>query len=149
MLWFELTMPTLVFIKYDNVLWAKVDKLGDVYIVNTSSEITQASIDRWWRWYCNQGFSNWFLAATQAALWMVLSVRPSVRLSHLFHYVPVIISSWNFQELLPWTKVASMQNSKSQFKGHGYTGQSKFCPNLDFPDHTSSLNSQMAAKWCA
>ena len=42
-----------------------------------------------------------------------LSVRPSVRLSvrpsHLFDYVPIIISSWNFQELLPVTEVMSMQ----------------------------------------
>ena len=52
----------------------------------------------------------------QAALWMVQSVRPSVRpsvcLSHLFDYVPIILSSWNFQELLPVTKVTSMQKVK-------------------------------------
>ena len=49
----------------------------------------------------------------QAALQMVFSVYPSVcpsvRLSHLFHYVPIIVSSWNFQELLTMTKVRSMQ----------------------------------------
>ena len=49
----------------------------------------------------------------QAALWMVQSVRLSVRLSvrpsHLFDYVPIIISSWNFQTLLLVTKVTSMQ----------------------------------------
>ena len=56
----------------------------------------------------------------QAAIWLVqsvclsvrLSVRPSVRLSHLFHHVPIIVSSWNFQELLPWSKVMSMQKVK-------------------------------------
>ena len=56
----------------------------------------------------------------QAALQMVfsvrlsvcLSVRLSVRLSHLFDYVPVIVSSWNFQEILPMTKVRSMQKIK-------------------------------------
>ena len=61
---------------------------------------------------------NWkfdinFISCDQAALWMVQSVRPSVRpsvrLSHLFDYVPIIVSSWNFQELLPVTKVTSMQ----------------------------------------
>ena len=35
------------------------------------------------------------------------SVRPavclSVRLSHLFHYVPIVVSSWNFHDLLPMT----------------------------------------------
>ena len=54
-----------------------------------------------------------FFSCDQAALRTLLSVRPSVRLSvclsHLFHYVPVIASSWNFQELLPLTKVTSMQ----------------------------------------
>ena len=52
----------------------------------------------------------------QAALWMVfsvcLSVRPSVCPSHLFDYVPIIVSSWNFQELSPRTRVTSMQKVK-------------------------------------
>ena len=52
----------------------------------------------------------------QAALQMVfsvcLSVRPSVRPSHLFDYVPIIVSSWNFQELLPVTEVTSVQKVK-------------------------------------
>ena len=39
-------------------------------------------------------------------------VRPSVRPSHLFDYVPIIVSSWNFQELLPVTEVTSMQKVK-------------------------------------
>ena len=50
-----------------------------------------------------------FLAATkQLYKWYF----PSVRLSHLFDYVPIIVSSWNFQELLPITKVRSMQKVK-------------------------------------
>ena len=58
-----------------------------------------------------------FLAATkQLYKWYFpfvhLSVRPSVCLSHLFDYVPNIVSSWNFQELLPMTKVRSMQKVK-------------------------------------
>ena len=52
----------------------------------------------------------------QAALQMVFSVCLSVRLSvcpsHLFDYVPIIVSSWNFQELLPITNVRSMQKVK-------------------------------------
>ena len=52
----------------------------------------------------------------QAALQMVFSVCPSVHLSvcpsHLFDYVPIIVSSWNFQELLPMTDVRSMQKVK-------------------------------------
>ena len=53
----------------------------------------------------------------QAALQMVFSVC----LSHLFDYVPVIVSSWNFQELLPMTKVRTMQ--KVKVKGQGHRGQ--------------------------
>ena len=62
-----------------------------------------------------------FLAATkQLYEWFSPSVRPSVCpsiclsvcLSHLFDYVPIIVSSWNFQELLPVTKVTSMQKVK-------------------------------------
>ena len=37
------------------------------------------------------------------------SVRPSVCPSHLFDYVPIIVSSRNFQELLPMTEVMPMQ----------------------------------------
>ena len=40
------------------------------------------------------------------------SVRLSVRLSHLFDYVLLNVSSWNFQELLLMTKVRSMQKVK-------------------------------------
>ena len=49
------------------------------------------------------------------------SVRPSFRLLHLFHYVPIIVSSWNVQELLPTTKVRSMQ--KVKVKGQGHRGK--------------------------
>ena len=49
-----------------------------------------------------------FFSCDQAALWMVFSVC----LSNLFHYVPIIVSSWNFQELLPMTNVRSMQKVK-------------------------------------
>ena len=55
------------------------------------------------------------------------SVRPSVCLSHLFDYVPIIVSSWNFQELLPMTKVRSMQ----KFKVKGQRSRSQRSqPNL-------------------
>ena len=49
-----------------------------------------------------------FFSCDQAALWMVQSVC----LWRLFLYVPINVSSWNFQELLPMTKVMSMQKVK-------------------------------------
>ena len=80
-----------------------------------------------WRWNVAQSLmllrkgALLFLAATkQLYKWyfpsVCPSVRPSVRLSvcpsHLFDYVPIIGSSWNFQELLPMTNVRSMQKVK-------------------------------------
>ena len=57
-----------------------------------------------------------FLAALWAVESVCPSVCPSVRLSvcpsHLFDYVPIIVSSRNFQELLPMTEVMSMQKVK-------------------------------------
>ena len=43
-----------------------------------------------------------------------LSVCRSVCLSHLFDYVSIIVSSWNFQGLLPMTKVTFMQKVKAR-----------------------------------
>ena len=68
---------------------------------------------------CSLQMTHWIpiariFSCDQAAIWLVhsvcLSVRLSVRPSHLFHHVPIIVSSWNFQELSPMTKVTSMQN---------------------------------------
>ena len=61
-------------------------------------------------------------AALQIVFSVCLSVRPSVRLSQSFHYVPIIVSSWNFLELLPITNVRSMQ--KVKVKGQSHRGQS-------------------------
>ena len=47
-----------------------------------------------------------------AVLWRVQSVCTSVHLTHLFPYFPIIVSSWNVQELLPLTEVVSMQKVK-------------------------------------
>ena len=58
------------------------------------------------------GHSLLIFSCDQAALQMVFSVRLSVRLSHLFDYFLIIASSWNFQKLLPMTKVRSMQKVK-------------------------------------
>ena len=60
---------------------------------------------------------DWFLAATkQLYEWFSPSACPSVRLSvclsHLFDYVPIIVSSWNFQELLPMTEVHAKDQSQ-------------------------------------
>ena len=73
-----------------------------------------------------------FLATTkQLYEWSVrLSVRLSVCLSvcssHLFDYVPIIVSSWSFQELLPMTEVMFMQKVKVR----GQRSRSHSKPNL-------------------
>ena len=49
-----------------------------------------------------------------AACFMVAEIKFSkdVRLSHLFDNIPLIVSSWNFQELLPLTDMMSLQKVK-------------------------------------
>ena len=97
-------------------------------------------------------FSNCIFSCDQAALWMVFSVRLSVcpsvrlsvRLSHLFDYVTIIVSSWNFQELSHWTRVRSMQ--KVKVRGQRSRSQ-RSRPKFSFPDCNSSLNSHMMMKW--
>ena len=70
----------------------------------------------WWLWNDAQSFKQHrrgallFLAATKQLFeWFSPSVCPSVCPSHLFDYVPIIVSSWNFQKLLPMTEVILMQ----------------------------------------
>ena len=87
-----------------------------------------------------------------AACFMAAEIKFSkdVRPSHLFDYVPIVVSSRNFQELLPMTKVTSMQNVKvrsQKSRSHG-SKIVKFDPNWAFPDCNSSLNSPIATKWC-
>ena len=67
---------------------------------------------------------------------MTGSVCPSVRLSgcpsHLFGYLPIIVSSWHFQKLLPMTEVTSMQKVKvirQISRSHG-TKHCRFLPEL-------------------
>ena len=60
---------------------------------------------------------GFFLAAVMNSIFCL-----SVCLSHLFDYVPIIVSSQFFQELLPMTEVISMQKVKGQgHKGHNPT----------------------------
>ena len=58
--------------------------------------------------HCSKYSREHVFSCDQAALQMVFSVCPS----HLFDYVPIIVSSWNFQELLTMTKVRYMQKVK-------------------------------------
>ena len=59
-----------------------------------------------------------FLAATKQLWEFRLSVRPSVRPSHFVDHIPLIVSSWNFQELVPMPDVMSMQKVKVKGQGH-------------------------------
>ena len=71
---------------------------------------------------CNivSGIFSWDQAALRTLLSVPRYVRTYVRtsvclsvcLSHPFHNIPFILSSWNFQELLPMTKVMAMQKVK-------------------------------------
>ena len=52
-----------------------------------------------------------------------------------FHYVLIIVSSWNFEELLPMTNMRSMQ----KVRGQRSRSQRSKCI-LTVPDRNSSLN---------
>ena len=84
--------------------WAIIWTNADLLFIETFSVIFQSK------------FTGFLAATKQLYKWyfpsVCLSVRPSVCLSHLFHHVPIIVSSWNFQELLPWSKVMFMQKVK-------------------------------------
>ena len=83
-------------------------------------------IFQWGKHSESRDLTQWkvFLAATkQLYEWFSPSVRLSVRLPQLFHYVPIILSSWNFQELLQLTEARSVQKVRSEVKGQGYRGQ--------------------------
>ena len=84
------------------------------------------------------------LGPFRLSLSICLYVCPSVRLSHLFDYVPIIVSSWNFQELSHWTRVRSMQ--KVKVRGQRPRSQ-RSRPKFSFPDCNSSVNSHMIMKW--
>ena len=87
-----------------------------------------------------------FFSCEQAAVRTLLPVRPSVRPSvTLFHSSPLIVSAWNFHELLPLSKGMSMQRWRSEVKGQAHRGQN---PILTFPGCSSSLKSQRMMKWC-
>ena len=92
-----------------NLIWKMF--LQTVFIIHNTLDTIMHHYYQWYIFSCDQ-----------AALWMVFSVRPSVRLSvrlsHLFDYVPIIISSWNFQELSHWTRIRSMQKIKVKGQGH-------------------------------
>ena len=72
---------------------------------------------------------------------------PSFCPSHLFHHVHVIISSWNYQELLPLTKVMPSPGKRSRSKVKVTEAKTIFFPIGAFPDRNSSLNSQMTMTW--
>ena len=94
--------------------WCHCQSAGDVHHKNTGEYVT------WVYWSfsaATKQLYDWFSPS------VCLSIRPSVCQSHLFHHVPIIISSWNFQELLPWTEVMSMQKVKVGGHGQGHRGQ--------------------------
>ena len=79
----------------------------------------------WREWgLCNQPLSIFCKLRPNSSKNTAARPYSSVRLSRLFNNVIVIVSSWIFQELLPLTKVMSMQ--KAKVKGQGHRGQNPY-----------------------
>ena len=116
------------------------------HIKNETLDEIKTSLENLWQWMIQ--LSEFLAATKQLYEWYFLSVCPSVRLSvrlsHLFDYVTIIVSSWNFQELSHWTRVRSMQ--KVKVRGQRSRSQ-RSRPKFSFPDCNSSLNSHMMMKW--
>ena len=69
--------------------------------------------------------SGWiFFSCDQAALWMVQSVclSLSVHPSHIFDYVPIIVSYEIFRSYYQWQKWRPCKRSRSEVKGQGHRG---------------------------
>ena len=66
----------------------------------------------------------------QAALRMAISVCLSVCLWHLFDNVTIIVSSWNFQELLPVTKFGYLLYWDIMGAPRHIPGQALLCVNI-------------------
>ena len=99
--------PTSQF--HQTLYWPSMGTVGTVGLVQLRLVI------KWFNPWCID--IETIFSCDQAALRTLLSVRLSIRLvclSHLFHNVPLIVSSWNCQELLPLTKVMSMQEGQGQ-----------------------------------
>ena len=86
------------------------------------------------------------------AKWLIMSGYMDLRRPRVYRrsnvglvdYVPIIVSSWNFQELSHWTRVRSVRNVK--VRGQRSRSQ-RSRPKFSFPDCNSSLNSHMMMKW--
>ena len=120
----QVEFPRILSSKWPKWLWRFIRSMTPIFDISWEYAMMHV--------WCKHGDSSsnlrciimrtrYFLAATkQLYEWfspsvrpsVCPSVRPSVCLSHLFDYVPIILSSWTFQELLPVTKVMSMQKVK-------------------------------------
>ena len=92
------------------ILYVKVDLACQVQLSQPQSRLVSSPYHR--TILVGRDLGRGIFSWDQAALWKVFSVRLSVCSSHLFHYFPIIVSSWNFQELLPMTNVRSMHKNK-------------------------------------
>ena len=111
-------MSTLSQNIHNDIIQSHEQLLNQISVEMHSNSLSMGvSSGHGWAWqrdsYCV------FLAATKQLYdWFSPSVRLSVCLSvwlsHLFDYVPVIVSSLNFQELLLMTEVTSMQRGQGQ-----------------------------------
>ena len=71
---------------------------------------------KYWCIYVAPSLWNNIFSCDKAVLSTLLSVRPSVRLWHLFHNVPVIVSSWNFITIDKSDVHAKRQGQSSKVK---------------------------------
>ena len=89
-----------------------------------------------------------YFSCDQAALWMVQSVRLSVRPFVRHTFLTMFPSSYHheiFWSYYQWQKWRACKRPRSEVKGQGHRGQH---PTWPFPDRNSSFNSHMMMKLC-
>ena len=94
-------------------------KWDRIYHILSFEKITWEAI--WYVWWCHKQF----FSCDQAALWMVQSVRLSVRLSVCHTFLTMFPSSYRheiFRSYYQWQKWRPCKRSRSEVKGQGHRG---------------------------
>ena len=124
-----LRLQQKIHLEYQHAVWSCCN--GNIFVILNMKIYLKITLSKWQPLFlaATKQLYEWFSPSVclSVRLSVRLSVCPSVRPSHLFDYVPINVSSWNFQKLLPVTEVTSKQ--KMEVRGQRSRSQ-RSRPNL-------------------